>query len=140
VAKTRLTRDEIERIIEVLTSWQGKLSWDLLLARVKKTVLRRPFTRQGLAKQENILAAYQLAKERLRAGRPAPSPLPPELELMQNTIISLRGKIAVLESERGRFEEKFATWLHNARGQGISVAELNRPLPKADRDRSDKSR
>lgn len=142
MAKARLTSNEIEQIVELLTSWRGTLSWELLLKRVE-AILRRPFTRQGLAKQENILTAYQQAKNRIRLVQPTCSkpknsePLP-EIELMQNTINSLRAKIAVMEAERGRYDEKFATWLYNARSRGISEFDLNRHLPEVDRDRSTK--
>ena len=59
---------------------------------------------------------------------------------MQRTIDSLRAEIAVLKAERGRFEEKFATWLYNARSRGISEVELNKRLPEVDRDGSTKKR
>lgn len=139
MAKARLTSDEIERIVELLTSWRGKLSWELLLERVE-TLLRRPFTRQGLAKQDNIQIAYQQAKDRIRKQKPTYSEALPEIELMKNTIDSLRAKIAVMEAERGRYEEKFATWLYNARSRGISELDLNRHLPEVDRDWSTNKR
>ena len=139
MAKARLTNDEIERIVELLTSWRGTLSWELLLERVE-AILRRPFTRQGLAKQDNIQTAYQQAKNRIRLAKPTYSESLPEIELMQNTIDSLRAKIAVMEAERGRYEEKFATWLYNARSRGISELDLNRHLPEVDRDGSTKKR
>lgn len=139
MARSRLTSDEIEQIVELLTSWRGELSWDLLTERVE-AVLRRSFSRQGLAKHENIQTAYQQAKDRIRTEKPTYSEPVPEIELMQNTIDSLRAKIAVMEAERGRFEEKFATWLYNARSRGISEVDLNRQLPKVDRDGSTKKR
>jgi predicted nuclease with TOPRIM domain len=139
VAKARLKTDEIERIVDMLTSWRGDLTWDRLLQRVEK-LLRRSFTRQGLAKQENIQTAYQQAKDRLRTDKPRDTAPRPEIELLQNTIESLRAKIAVIEAEKGRFEEKFATWLYNARSRGISELDLNRRLPDVDRDGSVKER
>jgi len=139
VAKARLKTDEIERIVDMLTSWRGDLTWDRLLQRVEK-LLRRSFTRQGLAKQENIQTAYQQAKDRLRTDKPRDVAPRLEIELLQSTIESLRARIAVIEAERGRFEEKFATWLYNARSRGISELDLNRRLPDVDRDGSVKER
>ena len=139
MAKARLTSDEIEQIVELLTSWRGELTWELLLERVE-ALLRRTFTRQGLAKQENIQTAYQQAKNRIRLAKPTYSKPLPEIELMQNTIDSLRAKMAVMEAERGRYEEKFATWLYNARSRGISELDLNRRLPDVDRNGSVKKR
>lgn len=140
MARNRLTSDEIEQIVELLTSWRGELSWDLLTERVE-ALLRRSFSRQGLAKHENIQTAFQQAKDRIRTDKPTTYSEPlPEIELMQNTIDSLRAKIAVMEAERGRYEEKFATWLYNARSRGISEFDLNRQLPEVDRDGSAKKR
>ncbi|NTZ89280.1 hypothetical protein [Agrobacterium tumefaciens] len=139
MAKARLTDDEIERIIELLTSWRGTLSWELLMDRVEK-LLRRSFTRQGLAKQVNIQTAYQQAKERIREGKPTHKEALPEIVLMQQTIDSLRAKIAVMEAERGRYQEKFAIWLYNARIRGLSELALNSQLPEVDRNESKKKR
>ncbi|MBB4585579.1 vacuolar-type H+-ATPase subunit E/Vma4 [Rhizobium leguminosarum] len=139
MAKARLTDDEIERIVGLLTMWKGELSWDLLTERIE-SMLRRSFTRQGLNKQENILTAFQQAKARLRSTPPDPSGLSPELAVAQARIDSLVAEVGVLKAERDRLNEKFATWLYNARSRGISTVDLNRPLPEVDRDRSVKIR
>lgn len=105
-----------------------------------QSLLRRPFTRQGLDKQDNIRTAFQQAKVRIRTAKPEASEKLPEIDLMQRTIDGLRAEIAVMKAERGRFAEKFATWLYNARSRGISEFELNRQLPEVDRDGSTKKR
>lgn len=135
MAKARLTDREVEQIVGLLTSWRGDLSWELLLERVG-SMLGRTFTRQGLNKQENILTAFQNAKVRLRATPPDPSGLSPELAMAQARIDSMVAELAVMKAERDRLNEKFATWLYNARSRGITAVDLNRPLPQVDRDRS----
>lgn len=139
LAKARLTNEEVELIIGLLTSWRGKLSWELLLKRVE-TLLRRPFTRQGLDKQAAIRTAFQQAKARTRTAKQSPSEALPEIALLQQTIESLRAEIAVLKAERNRYAEKFATWLYNARSRGLSEVDLNRPLPIVDRDKSERDK
>lgn len=139
MAAIRLTSDEIDQIVELLTSWRGELSWDLLTERVEM-LLGRPFSRQGLSKHQNIQTAFQQAKDRIRTDKPSYAKPLPEIEMMQNTIDSLRAKISVMEAERGRYEEKFATWLYNARSRGITDFDLNRQLPEVDRDGSVKKR
>lgn len=137
MAKARLTEDEIERIVALLVSWQGKLSWELLTERVE-AILKRPFTRQGLDKQEGIRNAFQVAKERLRAAPSTPSTSEMSAELMMalSRVDALEAEVLSLKAERNRFHEKFATWQYNARSRGISEADLNRPLPRVERDRS----
>lgn len=137
MAKARLTDGEIERIVGLLTGWQGALNWEVLTERVQ-TLLRRSFTRQGLSKQENILTAFQQAKDRLRSSPAAPSAstMSAELAVALARVDALQAEIAVLKTERNRFNEKFAVWQYNARSRGISEYELNTPLPRVDRDRS----
>jgi hypothetical protein len=137
MAKARLTDDEIERIVGLLISWQGKLSWEMLTEQVG-VMLKRPFTRQGLDKQENIRTAFQQAKDRLRSSpaTPSASEMSAELAMALGRVDRLEAEIAVLKAERNRFNEKFATWQYNARSKGLSEADLNMPLPKVERDRS----
>ncbi|MBA4784382.1 MAG: hypothetical protein H2046_01275 [Rhizobiales bacterium] len=135
MAKGRLTSEDIEQIVGLLTSWRGKLTWELLLKRVE-ALLRRKFSRQGLNKHDNLRTAFQQAKKRLRTSEPKPSKPLPEIELLQRTIDSLQAELAVIKAERGRYEEKFVTWLYNARSRGVSELDLNRRLPEVDRGRS----
>ncbi|NVM41242.1 hypothetical protein HWX16_12985 [Ochrobactrum intermedium] len=139
MARARLTNEEIEQIIGLLTTWQGKLSWELLLQRVEM-LLRRPFTRQGLDKQSAIRTAFKQAKNRTRIGKQAPAEGLPEILLLNKTIDSLRSEIAVLKAERDRFYEKFATWHYNARSRGLAEVDLNRPLPAIDRGKSERDK
>ena len=137
MAKAQLTDDEIDRILALLINWQGKLSWELLTQQVGD-MLKRPFTRQGLDKQENIRTAFQQAKDRLRSSPVTvpPSEMSAELALALGRVERLEAEIAVLKAERNRFLEKFATWQYNARSKGLSEAGLNMPLPRVERDRS----
>lgn len=138
MAKARLADDEIERIVALLISWEGKLSWQRLTDQVG-AMLKRSFTRQGLDKQENIRTAYQQAKGRLRSSpaSPRPSEMSAELAAALGRIDRLEAELAVVKAERNRFLQKFAIWQYNARSTGrLSDAELNMPLPEVDRGRS----
>lgn len=142
MAKTRLTAEEVDRIVSMLTSWTGPLSWEHVCQRVQ-AVLKRPFTRQGLDKQESIRIAFQQAKTRLRRSKSMPhsppnSETPPELAVAQRRIDNLLAEIKVLEKEKNLFLERFATWLYNARSRGMSEQDLNLPLPVIDRRKSEK--
>lgn len=137
MAKARLTDDEIDRIVALLVSWQGRLSWELLTKKVG-VMLKRTFTRQGLDKQENIRVAFQQAKERLRSSPVTKSSveISDELALALGRVDRLEAEIAVLKAERNRFLQKFATWQYNARSRNMSEADLNMPLPRVERGRS----
>jgi hypothetical protein len=139
---SRLTDDDIAAIVGLLTSWTGKLTWELFVKRVT-ALLGKPYTRQGLDKHFSISTAFRQAKERNRKKRlqdanSSDAGLPPDLAMALQTIESLKGEVAVLRLERSRFLEKFATWLYNARSRGIPEQELNRPLPGVNRQASEK--
>lgn len=143
MSKRRLSEKEIQQIVGLLTAWRGKLSWKLLLGRVE-ALLGRPFTRQGLDKNETISIAFQQAKDRIRS-RPkrtaaVESDSPPELALVQRRIDSLVAEVEVLKAERDRLLERFATWLYNARSRGVSEFDLNRKLPDVERESSERRR
>ncbi len=142
MAESRLTDAEVDKIVTILTTWQGKLSWELLLQRVAP-VLKRQFTRQGLDKQVTISIAFKQAKDRTRIralkGPKVRDPdLPPELAAALRRIDNLKAEVDLLHTEKDRLLERFATWLYNARSRGISEYDLNQPLPKVDRDKSER--
>ncbi|TBG89593.1 hypothetical protein ELG67_11080 [Rhizobium leguminosarum] len=143
MADARLTESEVDKIVNLLTTWQGRLSWELLLRRVTP-MLRRDFTRQGLDKQATISIAFKQAKERLRTRAKKPTAdrdgLPPELAAALSRNDNLVAEVDLLKAERDRFLERFATWLYNARSRGISEHDLNQPLPPVDRDKSERGK
>ena len=60
-----LNEHDIERIVELLDGWKGKLTWELLCDACERTINTRP-TRQTLAKFQRIAGAYKAVKERGR--------------------------------------------------------------------------
>lgn len=143
MADARLTDPEVDKIVGLLTTWQGKLSWELLLLRVIP-ILGRDFTRQGLDKQPLISAAFKQAKDRLRirAKKASSSSVDnrmPELVAAENRIENLLAEIAVMKAEKDRLLERFATWLYNARSRGLTQSDLSHPLPRIDRDHSERN-
>lgn len=143
MVKARLSSAEVGRICKILAGWEGKLSWALLIIRVE-FLLGRTFTRQGLDKHALIKVAFQKTKTRVRqaadkSGAPN-SRVSPELEFALRRIDNLKAEIGVLEAQRDVLLERFATWLYNARGRGLSEQDLSRPLPPIDRDPSERQR
>lgn len=140
MAVSRLRPQEVEQIVGMLTAWKGKLTWELLLRRVE-AMLKRPFSRQGLDKNTSIAIAFKQAKERhRRAGKTADGgDLHPDLAAAQRRSEVLMAELKVLQAEKQNFLEKFAVWGYNARSRGLSEEDLNRPLPRIERGKSEKS-
>ena len=138
--KAKLSSDDIDQIVNVLTGWRGKLTWDRLVDKIA-AVLGRTYTRQALNAHDQIKRAFDLAKRRARDGKridPAPPHGSPELVTALDRVEILRAEVALLKQERDGFLETFATWLYNARNRGLSERDLNQPLPAVERHRSDR--
>jgi hypothetical protein len=140
VSKAKLSPDDIDLIVSLLTGWRGKLTWELLVDKVT-AVLGRSYTRQALNAHDGIKRAFNLAKERAREGKragPVPKDISPELATALERVETLRAEVDLLKQERNGFLETFATWLYNARNRGLSERDLNQTLPTVERHRSDR--
>jgi hypothetical protein len=97
-----------------------KLTWGLL----EKVT---GFTRQTLSAKEEIYSRYEAAKLALASGA---RPMKPRSDDYQ------RDKIEDLEKQIDRFKALEADWLerwvriaYHARGKGLSIEDLDKPLP-----------
>ncbi|MBL6078188.1 hypothetical protein JMJ56_09240 [Belnapia sp. T18] len=109
-------------------------------------VLGRTYTRQGLERHEQLKRAFQFRKTRLRAAADAGSrqlqrnqslDLTPELAAERQRRQALEERLEVLERTINAYDERFATWLYNARLAGLTIERLNTSLPPVARRRSD---
>ncbi|MER9338147.1 hypothetical protein NKJ06_29990 [Mesorhizobium sp. M0293] len=138
--KPKLSPNDIDQIVNQLTSWRGKLTWDLLVDKVT-AALGRPYSRQALDAHDDVKIAFDLAKKRVREGKsasPASPDISPELATALDRVETLRAEVAVLKQQRDGFLETFAVWLYNARNRGITERDLNQLLPAVERHRSAK--
>jgi hypothetical protein len=137
----KLSPAEVETIVKLLIQWEGRLTWELVVYRAT-AVLRRKITRQSLHGHDSVAHAFRDTKKRKREKSPAsrgqmPEDVPPDLAYLQGRVEKLQNELNHLRKERNNMLEVFAIWLHNARSNGVSEAELNRPLSAIDRNRSE---
>lgn len=135
-----LTEESIHKIIDILDSWQGKLTWELLISEVKKAI-GATYSRYTFFEYPSITNAFQIRKEALRharEGEPRTLSTPKDARLAAafEQIERYKAKIARLEKENNLLLEQFVTWAHNAELKGVTMDMLNRPFPKPDRDKS----
>lgn len=136
--RARNLRDtDVAAIVGILDSWNGKLSWELLLAAIEFRMHQR-YTRQALSKHSRILQAFQLRKAGIaESGRAIPkSPSSPELEAALQRIARLESENLRLEAERANLLEQFARWTYNAHTRGLGLEVLNKALPEVNRDQT----
>jgi predicted ribosome quality control (RQC) complex YloA/Tae2 family protein len=132
-----LTDERIQVVIDTLDDWKGKLTWNLLLKAVEeKTGIA--YSRFTFAEYPTIANAFALRKKALsgtwKAERSQPRDAQVRAALEQ--VARYRAKVERLESENQLLLEQFFTWATNAERKGVTMAMLNAPLPKPNRDRS----
>ena len=121
----RLAPEDIEEIIKDLNGWsKPKISWDAVVVRVEALLKGRRFSRQALEARDEIHAAYDEARKRLRNGVP-----PRKRKPLAERLAVLQEENRKLRAENDRLTEQFVTWLFNAESYGVRAAQLNEPLP-----------
>lgn len=130
-----LTDKDINNVVELLDDWpiDAKLTWDRLVEAVKDSY-NLTTTRQTLQKQARIKSAYTEVKAIVSGNTPKASAnrkknLPPSLKVAADRLEKQQRTIERLEQENQRLLEQFHTWLYNATQEGITIEQLNEPLP-----------
>ncbi|OZB69554.1 MULTISPECIES: hypothetical protein [unclassified Thiomonas] len=132
-----LTEERIQAVIDTLDDWKGKLTWDLLLKKVEeKTGIA--YSRFTFAEYPKIANAFALRKKALSGTWKidAKSPRDEQVRAALEQVARYRAKVDRLEQENQLLLEQFVTWATNAERKGVTMAMLNAPLPKPNRDRS----
>lgn len=111
----RITEAEVERVVGLLDTWRGKLTWPLLIAAIERRTGQK-YTRQALHKHPRIQTAFSLRK---REGAPSDGP-------RQTATAQLRGRIREeafraqrLEKETDILYEKLLVAYANAYMMGL---------------------
>lgn len=134
--KPRLSDADIKKIIGVIDGWdpRTKLSWENLVAAVQ-THLGRPYSRQALARHDQIKLAFKTRKKHLRdnvSDRGYVRSL--DLQKAIERIERLEAENMRLNTENDRLKEQFVRWLKNANDANVPPERLDRPLSKPDRE------
>jgi hypothetical protein len=132
-----LTEARVTSVVEILDGWSGKLTWDLLLDAVEKSTGFR-YSRFTFAEYPEIANAFSLRKDTLRGTwkgeqrQPRDERVRAALEQAER----YKAKAERVEAENQLLLEQFVTWATNAERKGVTMAMLNAPLPKPERDRT----
>jgi hypothetical protein len=135
-----LTDQDVAAIVSILDGCADSLTWDGLIEEIERRLLVR-YTRQALHKHARIAEAFASRKKAIRETdfNRTRATSPPELQVARERIARLEAENQRLEMENDRLLEQYVTWIYNANSRGMSVTDLNRPLPAVDRDRTSAS-
>lgn len=128
--RSRNLRDEdIERIVRLLDTWTGPLSWRLLIDAIAERLGCR-YSRQALHNRTRIQLAFSHARGHVQHRTSAPS-TQRQIELARLEVEKARS--ARLRRENDALLQQFVVWQYNALAHGMTEKELNRPLRRSER-------
>lgn len=136
VAKHLNNRD-LKEIVNLIHGWSKEtLTWDALCETVQRSIGKKP-TRQSLSSYREVAIAYKEAKKRLKEMRPSEK-RPANLKIAAARIEKLERELAEAKELNRAYKQQFVIWQYNAYKHGLKEHQLNAPLPKIDRERSDR--
>jgi len=132
-----LTQTDIGAVISIIYAWKGeKLTWEGICEASDTLIGKKP-TRQSLNANKPIKEAYLSKKATLKLRKPT-SPKPSSLTIAGERIARQQSEIESLKRKNTALLEQFVTWQYNTYKYGMKEHQLNEPLPRIDRERTEK--
>lgn len=127
----------IKTIVTCITSMDpSRITWEAICDAVAPMIGKRP-TRQSLCKHKAICSAYQAGKAKDRVVL-APLCKPASLTMAAQRIQRLETELAELKIRNGLLYEQYMTIQYNAYKHGLKQSQVLEPLPRIDRERTDR--
>lgn len=132
-----LNEERIEKILELLDMWRGKLTWELLIDKLEEEVGIR-YSRFTFQDRTEIVNAFKVRKNALRGTVPRErgAPRDEQVRAALATADRYKAKAERLQDENDLLLEQFVKWAFNAQRRNVSIEQLNAPLPKPNRDQT----
>jgi len=131
-----LTKNDVEAILNIIYGHDDdKLTWEGICDDSEGVVGKKP-TRQSLYSNKAIREAYKAKKESLKIKGPS-KPKPSSLNAAADRIAKLQSELDCLKMKNDALLQQFVIWQYNAYKYGIKEHQLNEPLPRIDRERTD---
>lgn len=128
----KLTDKNIDKAVQILDGWVGKLTWDYYLA-VLAVEIGHKYTKAAMLRHPRIRATWDHAKDRAQAEAPARGHGNTALAQSEKRVRELEQRVERLKRENDQLLEQFVRWAHNATRRGLSNQDLDKPLPVAKR-------
>lgn len=126
-----LTSERIDTIIEIIHSWDGRLTWSALIKAVDQK-MHCNYTRQALYKQERIRIAFEVYRTR-NDNATSTRQVPIALRACVERVKRLEQENLELKKREALLLEQFVRWAYNAASRGLTENFLNQALPSTNR-------
>lgn len=125
----RLTNERIEIALKLLDGWTGKLTWSRYLALLELD-LGHKYTKAALLRHTRFKNAWDKRRWDENPDRNTEKSYGNHgLQTALEKIEKLKATIKRLENENNLLTEKFVVWSTNATNKGLTIEDLNRPIP-----------
>ncbi|PKG55232.1 hypothetical protein [Shewanella sp. GutDb-MelDb] len=140
--KIVITQANINTVLKLILTWEGKLTWGLLCERIARELQVDKVERQSLAAYTAIQKAYSERKEELRTKSHEVQRVSDDVtvEYLKKQVKELQAEVSILKNENKRYKERFILWQYNAYLNGVRVSRLddvadvlNKPLTAVNR-------
>ena len=126
--KILITEENLEDIIMLINTWEGKLTWDLLCSEVSQLLNIKSIERQSLANYSDIQKAFSTRKQRIKENSKANPQPNVTIDYLQKQVNNLKAQVQRLEEINDQYKQKFIVWQYNAYMHGMTEDKLNKPL------------
>ena len=126
--KILITEENLEDIIMLINTWEGKLTWDLLCSEVSQLLNVKSIERQSLANYSDIQKAFSTRKQRIKENSKANPQPNVTIDYLQKQVNNLKAQVQRLEEINEQYKQKFIVWQYNAYMHGMTEDKLNKPL------------
>lgn len=134
--KVSVTDENLPKILNIIDTWKGKMTWGLVIEKVEDKVLSsgETITRQALSSYVEIQDAYTNRLEYLRGLKRDNSPETIYLTYDESSAVieELKSKVETLEAELQRqkaknkeYKEIFVRWQYNAARTNMRIDTLD---------------
>ena len=131
-----LTQTDVEAIISIIYAWKDeKLTWEGICEASESIIGKNP-TRQSLNANKLIKEAYSSKKSTIKMSGIVVSK-PSNLNMASDRIGRLQSEIESLKRKNSALLEQFVIWQYNAYKYGMKEYQLNEPMPRIDRERTE---
>lgn len=126
--KILITEENLEDIIMLINTWEGKLTWDLLCSEVSQLLNIKSIERQSLANYSDIQKAFSKRKQKIKEDAKANPEPNVTMDYLQKQVNNLKAQVQRLEEINEQYKQQFIVWQYNAYIHGMTEDKLNKPL------------
>ena len=133
--KILITEENLEDIIMLIKTWEGKLTWKLLCSKVSELLNIKSIERQSLSNYLDIQKAFSQQKQKMKEDAKK-EPVPNiTMDYLLKQVNNLKAQVQRLEEINERYKQQFIVWQYNAYMHGMTQDTLNKPLIAVNRQR-----